>query len=147
MGSRTRRASCRTAWLIGKLPAWWRPQGSADRAGGGMCFARRRCAASMRLKRGGTAMTIRDFTRRRVLRHTALLPLAAALPRVAVAQSPPLRLGVLTPLTGAGGFDGPRMLKAMQAVADELNGAGGLLNRHIELVVEDDQTNPDDAVR
>jgi ABC-type branched-subunit amino acid transport system substrate-binding protein len=92
-------------------------------------------------------MTIRDFTRRRVLRHTALLPLAAALPRVAVAQSPPLRLGVLTPLTGAGGFDGPRMLKAMQAVADELNGAGGLLNRHIELVVEDDQTNPDDAVR
>jgi ABC-type branched-subunit amino acid transport system substrate-binding protein len=92
-------------------------------------------------------MTIRGFTRRRVLRHAALLPLAAALPRVAAAQAPPLRLGVLTPLTGAGGFDGPRMLKAMQAVADELNAAGGLLNRRIELVVEDDQTNPDDAVR
>ena len=92
-------------------------------------------------------MPIRGFTRRRLLRHTTLLPLAAALPRVAVAQSAPLRLGVLTPLTGAGGFDGPRMLKAMQAVADELNGAGGLLKRQISLVVEDTQTNPDDAVR
>jgi branched-chain amino acid transport system substrate-binding protein len=54
---------------------------------------------------------------------------------------------VLTPLTGAGGFDGPRMLKAMQAVATEINGAGGLLGKQIELVVEDDQTNPEAAVR
>jgi branched-chain amino acid transport system substrate-binding protein len=91
-------------------------------------------------------MTVRGFTRRRVLRQSALLPLVA-LPRVAAAQAPTLRLGVLTPLTGAGGFDGPRMLKAMQAVADEINGAGGLLKRPIELVVADTQTNPDDAVR
>ena len=63
------------------------------------------------------------------------------------AQSAPLRLGVLTPLTGAGGFDGPRMLKAMQAVAAEVNGAGGVIGRQIELVVEDDQTNPEAAVR
>ena len=59
------------------------------------------------------------------------------------AQGAPLQLGVLTPLTGAGGFDGPRMLKAMQAVANEINAAGGLLGRKIELVVEDDQTNPE----
>jgi branched-chain amino acid transport system substrate-binding protein len=63
------------------------------------------------------------------------------------AQSAPLRLGVLTPLTGAGGFDGPRMLKAMQAVAAEVNAAGGVLGRKIELIVEDDQTNPEAAVR
>ncbi|MFC7398046.1 ABC transporter substrate-binding protein [Chelatococcus sp. GCM10030263] len=69
------------------------------------------------------------------------------LPSVLRAQSEPLRLGILTPLTGAGGFDGPRMLKAMQAVADEINAAGGLLDRRIELVVEDDQTNPEAAVR
>jgi branched-chain amino acid transport system substrate-binding protein len=55
---------------------------------------------------------------------------------------------VLTPLTGAGGQDGPRMIKAMQAVADEVNAVGGLLQgRRIELVVEDDQTNPEAAVR
>ena len=59
----------------------------------------------------------------------------------------PLQLGVLTPLTGAGGFDGPRMLKAMQAVATEVNAVGGLLGRQISLIVEDDQTNPEAAVR
>src|SRR5207302_7828820 len=57
------------------------------------------------------------------------------------------QLGVLSPLTGAGGFDGPRMLKAMQAVADEVNQAGGLLGKQIEFVVVDDQTNPEAAVR
>jgi len=62
-------------------------------------------------------------------------------------QTEALRLGVLTPLTGAGSFDGPRMLKAMQAVATEVNAAGGLLDRQISLVVEDDQTNPEPAVR
>ncbi len=54
---------------------------------------------------------------------------------------------MLTPLTGAGSFDGPRMLKAMQAVANDINGAGGVLGRKIELVVEDDETNPEAAVR
>src|SRR5712671_6429302 len=39
------------------------------------------------------------------------------------------------------------MLKAMQAVATEVNAAGGLLDRQISLVVEDDQTNPEPAVR
>src|SRR4029078_3744061 len=50
-------------------------------------------------------------------------------------------------LTGAGGFDGPRMAKAMQAVIDEVNGNGGLLGRKVVLVVEDGQTNPEAAVR
>jgi len=54
---------------------------------------------------------------------------------------------VLTPLTGAGGFDGPRMAKAMQAVIDEVNANGGLLGRKVVLVVEDGQTNPEAAVR
>ena len=44
---------------------------------------------------------------------------AAVVAAPAWAQASPLRLGVLTPLTGAGSFDGPRMLKAMQAVAAE----------------------------
>lgn len=59
----------------------------------------------------------------------------------------PIKLGVLTPLTGAGAADGPRMLKAMQAVVEEVNKTGGVIGRSIELVVEDDQTNPEAAVR
>ncbi len=83
-----------------------------------------------------------QVTRRRVLTAAA-----AGMAVPAVARTEPLRLGVLTPLTGAGSFDGPRMLKAMQAVATEITAAGGLLGQPIELVVEDDETNPEAAVR
>ncbi|MBI1777006.1 MAG: ABC transporter substrate-binding protein [Proteobacteria bacterium] len=86
-------------------------------------------------------------SRRSFLAGAGTAVLASALPRSVRAQAPSLRLGVLTPLTGAGGFDGPRMLKAMQAVAEEINGTTGLLGRKIELIVEDDQTNPEPAVR
>ena len=86
-------------------------------------------------------------SRRRFMQASGALGLAAALPGVVRAQGASLQLGVLTPLTGAGGFDGPRMAKAMQAVIDEVNGAGGLLGRKVVLVVEDGQTNPEAAVR
>jgi branched-chain amino acid transport system substrate-binding protein len=83
-----------------------------------------------------------------VSRRAALLGAAMlAAPRMARAQGAKLQLGVLTPLTGAGAFDGPRMLKAMQAVATEVNASGGVLGRQIELVVEDSETNPEAAVR
>jgi len=83
-----------------------------------------------------------------VSRRAALLGAAAlAAPRLVRAQGAKLQLGVLTPLTGAGAFDGPRMLKAMQAVAADVNAAGGVLGKQIELVVEDDETNPEAAVR
>jgi len=86
-------------------------------------------------------------SRRRFLQASAGLAVAAMTPAIVRAQGTPLQLGVLTPLTGAGGFDGPRMAKAMQAVIDEVNAAGGLLGRKVVLVVEDDQTNPEAAVR
>src|SRR5262249_56844514 len=64
-------------------------------------------------------------TRRTVLKGAAAA--MAAAPFGALAQGEPLRFGVLTPLTGAGGQDGPRMLKAIQTVIDEVNKAGGVL--------------------
>src|ERR1700736_2915551 len=89
----------------------------------------------------------RTISRRRALQGLAVATAGTLAPSVLRAQTSPLVLGVLTPLTGAGGFDGPRMLKAMQAVAAEVNGAGGGIGRQIELVVQDDQTNPEAAVR
>jgi ABC-type branched-subunit amino acid transport system substrate-binding protein len=86
-------------------------------------------------------------SRRRFMLASGALALGASAPAFVRAQGAPLQLGVLTPLTGAGGFDGPRMAKAMQAVIDEVNGAGGLLGRKVVLVIEDDQTNPEGAVR
>jgi len=82
---------------------------------------------------------------RRALLATAAAGIAA--PAVVRAQAATTDLGVLTPLTGAGSFDGPRMLKAMQAVSDEINRNGGLLGKPIRLVVEDSETNPEAAVR
>jgi ABC-type branched-subunit amino acid transport system substrate-binding protein len=87
------------------------------------------------------------LSRRRVLAGTAAAAAGIFAPALVRAQAAPLVLGVLMPLTGAGGFDGPRMLKAMQVVAAEVNAAGGVIGRPIELVVEDDQTNPEAAVR
>jgi branched-chain amino acid transport system substrate-binding protein len=86
-------------------------------------------------------------SRRTFVKLAGALAVAGLAPAIARGQGAPLQLGVLTPLTGAGGFDGPRMLKAMKAVIDEVNAAGGLLGRKVELVVEDGETNPEAAVR
>jgi branched-chain amino acid transport system substrate-binding protein len=86
-------------------------------------------------------------SRRSFVKGATALALAGLAPAVVRGQGAPIQLGVLTPLTGAGGFDGPRMSKAMKAVIDEVNAAGGLLGRQVELVIEDDETNPEAAVR
>jgi ABC-type branched-subunit amino acid transport system substrate-binding protein len=93
----------------------------------------------------GFAMT--GTTRRVLISGAAAATAIAAWRFPAAAQAEAIKLGVLTPLTGAGGQDGPRMLKAMQAVIDEVNKGGGVLGRRIETVIEDDQTNPEAAVR
>jgi len=92
-------------------------------------------------------MSRNTISRRRALQALAAVASGAVSAPAIVRAQDTLQLGVLTPLTGAGGFDGPRMLKAMQAVAAEVNAAGGLLGRQISLIVEDDQTNPEAAVR
>jgi branched-chain amino acid transport system substrate-binding protein len=85
----------------------------------------------------------------RLSRRTALLAGLAApfIARPGFAQSETIRIGSLTPQTGAGGTYGPPMVKAIRAVVDEVNGAGGILGRKIELISEDDETNPDSGVR
>jgi len=85
------------------------------------------------------------ISRRAILTGAAALTAAAAVP--ARAQAPPIKLGTLTPLTGAGGSYGPSMRKSMSWVVEQVNGAGGVLGRRVELVSEDDQTNPDAGVR
>src|SRR6266700_2066042 len=87
------------------------------------------------------------FNRRRLLGGAAAVAGLSALPQGGLAQSAPIRIGTLTPLTGSGGPYGPVMVKAVKAVVDEVNGAGGVLGRKVELVSEDDQTNPEAGVR
>ena len=72
---------------------------------------------------------------------------AVAAPAVLRAETDPIRIATLTPLTGAGGAYGPAMAKVAAAVVEEVNKSGGVLGRKVVLVSEDDQTNPDAGVR
>ncbi|HEV7267931.1 MAG TPA: ABC transporter substrate-binding protein [Falsiroseomonas sp.] len=85
-------------------------------------------------------------------RRAALLGAAGAVTTFAIggralAQGEPVTFGALPPLSGAGGPYGPSMLRAIQAVVEEANAAGGIRGRQIRVVAEDDQTNPDAGVR
>jgi branched-chain amino acid transport system substrate-binding protein len=67
--------------------------------------------------------------------------------RRAHAQAEALRIGVLTPLTGGGTVYGTTMSRMYTLVADEINKAGGIAGKQIQLFTEDAQTNPDAGVR
>jgi branched-chain amino acid transport system substrate-binding protein len=86
-----------------------------------------------------------SLSRRALAAGLALSPLLP--PAVLRAQGEPIRLGTLTPLTGAGGPYGPSMRKAIEGVVEAVNAAGGIAGRRIQLFGEDTQTNPDAAVR
>jgi branched-chain amino acid transport system substrate-binding protein len=76
---------------------------------------------------------------RRFLCGLLLLSLIAA---TAVAQSGnPIKVGFSAQLTGALASSGNANLLAQQIWAEEVNARGGLLNRPVELVFYDDQTN------
>src|SRR6476620_1179541 len=72
---------------------------------------------------------------------------AVAATSVLRAQTDPIKIATLTPLTGAGGSYGPVMAKVAGGVVEEVNATGGVLGRKVQLVSEDDQTNPDAGVR
>ena len=65
----------------------------------------------------------------RIGRRSAVAGSLAALasPAVLRAQTDPIRLATLTPLTGAGGSYGPSMAKVAAAVVEDVNKAGGVL--------------------
>ena len=93
------------------------------------------------------ATNTRKMTRRMVLTGAATTTALWVVPVIGQAQDGPVRMATLTPLTGAGGSYGPRMRDSVVAVVEEVNKAGGVLGRKIDLSSEDSQTNPEAAVR
>lgn len=70
------------------------------------------------------------------------LPVLGALPAAARAQGgKPIRIGLSIAQTGPLGAAGKSGLLALQIWRDDVNAAGGLLGRPVELVVYDDQSN------
>ena len=88
------------------------------------------------------------MTRRELLKASGAAGLVIGAPAVLSAQSKePIPIGTLCPLTGAGGSYGPDMQRAVVAVVERINKAGGIHGRPIQLFHEDDQTNAEAGVR
>jgi branched-chain amino acid transport system substrate-binding protein len=88
-----------------------------------------------------------DPARRRVMQATAAVGAAATLgfPAIVHAQSETLRVGHLTPRTGYLGQVGEYGFRGATLAVEELNAAGGVLGRKVELIAED-SVNPATAV-
>lgn len=82
-------------------------------------------------------------SRRNLLKAGAALAVSAGIPgRAAFAQQGPVKIGMSMPQTGGLGGGGQAALVALRMWVDETNAKGGLLNRKIDFIVYDDQSNP-----
>src|SRR5205085_2594341 len=63
----------------------------------------------------------------------------------AVAQEP-IKIGVTQPLTGAFAASGNYVAQGAKIAEDAINAQGGVLGRKIQLVIEDNKSNPTEAV-
>ena len=79
------------------------------------------------------------------LRLTLAL-LVAALGIIPASAQDALRIGVTQPLTGAFAASGNYVAQGAKLAEEEINKAGGVLGKRIELVVEDNKSNPTEAV-
>ena len=63
------------------------------------------------------------------------------------AQNAPIRVGFPIVMSGSGAQFGIPVLKGAQMYAEEVNKAGGVLGRQIEIIARDTKLRPDEAVR
>ncbi|WP_342643757.1 substrate-binding protein [Rhodoligotrophos ferricapiens] len=87
----------------------------------------------------------RGLTRRDVLKTTALAATTIAAPAIftrPLRAADPIRIGVISPLTGAWTVYGKAHSAGFQLAVDEINQAGGVLGRQIEVVLADSKTEP-----
>src|SRR4029453_3253672 len=88
------------------------------------------------LRQGRThrTRTLMKNDRRALLKAGAALGATLAFPAIVRAQADTIKLGHLTPRTGFLGQLGDYGFKAASMAVDEVNAAGGVLGRKIELV-------------
>lgn len=89
-----------------------------------------------------------SITRRHILAGSAAgaAALATGLPRPAIAASDPIRIGFLPALTGPSSSTGIAINRGTLLAIDEINKAGGVKGRKLELIVRDTQSDPTKAV-
>lgn len=80
----------------------------------------------------------------RTLRTASLIAAATAL-LMGTASAETIKIGVNEPLTGAFAASGTYVVNGAKIAADEINAKGGVLGKQIELVIEDNKSNPTEA--
>ena len=86
-------------------------------------------------------MTRRLMIRRDLLGATALTFMLAT----GAASAQTIKIGVNEPLTGPFAASGTYVVNGAKIAADEINAKGGLLGHKVELVIEDNKSNPTEA--
>jgi branched-chain amino acid transport system substrate-binding protein len=84
--------------------------------------------------------------RRQVLAGAAMTAAVAAAPSLLSAQGAPIKVGEINSYTAAPAFTVPYR-NGWQLAIEEINAAGGVLGRRLEVVSRDDGGKPEDAVR
>jgi branched-chain amino acid transport system substrate-binding protein len=81
-------------------------------------------------------------------RLTIIAAVAAAFASIgAYAQSGPIKIGVVTPLTGTYAGIGQQVKWGIDMAIKEINDKGGILGRKVEAIYEDEEANPNVAVQ
>lgn len=84
---------------------------------------------------------------RTIKASVASLAILAAAAGVSLAQQPPIKIGVINVLSGSFAAYGKSGKQGAQLAAEEINQAGGLLGRQVEIIQVDDQAKPDIGVQ
>ena len=73
---------------------------------------------------------------------TTAITTALMAPLFALAQTGPIRIGVVTPLSGTYAGIGQQVKWGLDLAAAQINAAGGVMGRKLELLYEDEEANP-----
>jgi branched-chain amino acid transport system substrate-binding protein len=87
-----------------------------------------------------------SITRRKLLVSTSAAVAAAAIAKPAIAAKDPILIGYLPALTGPSSSTGIGINRGTQLAVDEINKAGGVDGRMLELITRDTQSDPTKAV-
>ena len=87
-----------------------------------------------------------SMTRRQALTSAGAAAIAAALPSPRSPPTEPIRVGYLPALTGPSSSTGIGINRGIQLAVQEINAAGGINGRQLELITRDTQSDPTKAV-
>jgi branched-chain amino acid transport system substrate-binding protein len=87
-----------------------------------------------------------SMTRRQALKSASAAVLASTIAKPAIAAKDPILIGYLPALTGPSSSTGIGINRGVQLAVQEINAAGGVDGRQIELISRDTQSDPTKAV-